>query len=147
MRLIELHENRKVYLDAALVEDSLGLSFQTTVSKISHAAAARTEEELQARLAQGSIGWSEPLKFGISDADRSYQPVGSWRPWDTFEAGAEWPREGPRYALAAREGWDGAAAAVGRLAAEELERLDREFDGQAMTGVLRDFVELLEALR
>lgn len=62
MRLTELHEVTK----EGAQKDAPGLFWNS-------GDAASAEWLIQRRLSEGSIGWSEPLAFGVPDASRVYK--------------------------------------------------------------------------
>lgn len=70
MRLIEL---RRIWEEEAMEAMALAGGGDLCGADRAHGRVLDIERRIDARLAEGSIGWSEPLKFGISDAERAYE--------------------------------------------------------------------------
>jgi len=70
MRLIDLHEE---WAAQAYRTRELARVGQLVAADRAHKLVLNLEGQIDARLATGSIGWSEPLAFGVPDAARRYE--------------------------------------------------------------------------
>lgn len=83
MRLIELHAEVKWQretegIHAAVFRSHPELRDAGEAAEFHALVASNIERTIEGRLAEGGIGWSEPLKFGVSDAERIYPCACGW---------------------------------------------------------------------
>lgn len=83
LRLIELHEEVKWQretegIHAAVFRNHPELRDAGEAAEFHARTASNIERTIEGRLAEGSIGWNPPLRYGVPDSERIYGCACGW---------------------------------------------------------------------